>query len=74
MNITQMVQHPLDIRIHEVPGTHVFRLLLAPDDLGELEAAKFLDQRAGREGIKLLDAQQIDIVALLRVTGIEQVI
>ncbi len=41
---------------------HVARLLLAPDDLGLLEARQFRHQRLGRERIELLDAQQIDVV------------
>src|SRR5690606_4327560 len=30
---TDLIQHPLQIRLDEVPRPHVARLLLAPDDL-----------------------------------------
>src|SRR4051812_585076 len=57
-----LVQHPFEIMLDEVPGAHVARLLLAPDDFGLLEARKFGHQCLGREGIQLLDAQDVDVV------------
>src|SRR5947209_2426633 len=35
-------QHPLDAAVHEVPGAHILRLLLAPDDLGVAVALQHL--------------------------------
>src|SRR5690606_88821 len=36
-----LVQHPVDIGLHEGPGAHVLGLLLAPVDLGLAETAEF---------------------------------
>src|SRR5437660_4686778 len=57
-----LVEHPFDERVDEEPRAHVARLLLAPHHLRLFEAREFLHQRLAREGIELLDAQQIDIV------------
>src|SRR5689334_11060328 len=57
-----LVEHPLDEGVDEEPRSHVARLFLAPDDLRLLETREFLHQRLAREGIELLDAQQINIV------------
>src|SRR5271166_195428 len=55
-------KHPFEIGLDEEPGAHVLGLLLAPDDLGFLEARQFLDQRLQGERIELLDAQKVDVV------------
>jgi hypothetical protein len=57
-----LVEHPFQKDIDEHPAALVARLLLAPDDLGFLEARQLGHQRLGGERIKLLDAQQVDIV------------
>src|SRR5258708_23360266 len=57
-----LVQHPFEIGLHEMPRPHVARLFLAPDHLGALEAAKLLYQRLQRHRIKLLDAHDVDVV------------
>ncbi len=57
-----LVEHPFDVGLDEVPAAHVARLLLAPHHLGLLEAAELLHQRLHRERIELLDPQQIDVV------------
>src|SRR5580700_9181812 len=57
-----LIEHPFQENIDEHPAAHIAWLLLAPDDLGLFEARQFQHQRLGRERIKLLDAQQIDIV------------
>src|SRR5579871_4306167 len=55
-------EHPLEIGLNEAPGPHVLGLLLAPDDLGLLEARQLLQQRLRGERIELLDPQQVDVV------------
>src|SRR6202035_1503548 len=37
-----LVQHPFEIGLDEMPRAHVARLFLAPDQLGVLEAAKLV--------------------------------
>ncbi len=63
-----MRQHPFDVGIHEMPGTHVLGLLLAPHDFSKLETAKLADQRARRERIELFDAKQVDVIDALLLT------
>ena len=60
--VPDLVQHPLQEDIDKEPGAHVARLFLAPDDLRLLETREFGDQRLGRERIKLLNAQEIDVI------------
>src|SRR6478672_1147187 len=57
-----MVEHPGEVRLNEGPRPHVLRLLLAPHRLGLGKPRQLLDQRPRWEGIKLLHAQQIDVV------------
>ena len=58
----ELAQHPFEIGLDEAPGAHVPGLLLAPDDLGLLEARELLHQRLDRERIELLNSQQVDVV------------
>src|SRR5688500_6878286 len=51
-----------DARLHKSPGAHILRLFLAPDDLSAGEAAEEVAHGLQREGIELLDAQEIDVV------------
>src|SRR5271163_3745724 len=69
-----MVQNPLDICIHEIPGAHIFRLLLAPDNLRKLEASELLDESAGRKRIELLDTQNVDVVTPLSIACLKEVV
>src|SRR3954464_9429073 len=55
-----LVEPPFAVVLDEVPRAHVARLLLAPYDLGLLEAGELGDQRLGRERIELLDAKNVD--------------
>src|SRR5580704_13769487 len=57
-----LVEHPFEIWLDEVPGAHVAGLLLAPHHLRLLEAAELLDQSLHRERIELLDPQEIHVV------------
>src|SRR5690348_12082249 len=57
-----LTQRPFQPRLEEAPCAHVLGLLLAPDDLGLLEARKLLDERFHRYRIELLDPEQVDIV------------
>src|ERR1700732_4786726 len=59
---TDLVEHPLEIRLDERPGAHVLGLFLAPDDVGLAETAELGAQRLGREGIELLDPEKVDVV------------
>src|SRR5689334_9238666 len=60
-------EDPLDPPVDEIPGTHILRLFLAPDDLGVAVALQYLRERLGREGVELLDPDQRDpVVAVLR--------
>src|ERR1700733_7707988 len=57
-----LVQHPFEIGLDEVPRAHIARLFLTPDQFSILEASEFLHQRLQRHRIKLLDAHDVDIV------------
>src|SRR5579871_1399800 len=59
---SHLPEHPLEVGLDEAPGPHVLGLLLAPDDLGLLEARQLLQQRLRRERIELLDPEQVDVV------------
>ena len=68
-----LLQNPFDIRFDEEPAAHVLRLFLTPDHFRMREAGKFEHQRLLREGIKLLDAHQVDIVDAAFLAFLEQV-
>src|SRR6516225_2959184 len=57
-----LVEHPFEIGLDEVPGAHVAGLLLAPHHLRLLEAAELLNLGLHRERVELLDPQEIDIL------------
>src|SRR5262249_670126 len=57
-----VIEHPGEVRLDEAPRSHVLGLLLAPHHLRLGKAGELLDQRPRREGIKLLDAEQVDVV------------
>ena len=50
----------LDAAVDEGPGAHIFRLLLAPDDLGVAIALQHLAKRVERERVELLDPHERD--------------
>src|SRR5579883_2109766 len=55
-------QNPFEIGLDKGPAAHIFRLFLAPEDFGLLEARELAHQGLERERIELLDAQQIHII------------
>src|SRR5579884_894108 len=57
-----LVEHPFEEDVDEHPRAHIARLLLAPDNLGLLEARQLRHQRLRGERIKLLDTQQINVI------------
>src|ERR1700722_1181211 len=57
-----LTRNPFEIGLNEAPGAHVLGLLLTPDDFRILEARKLSQERLGREWIKLLDAQKVDVI------------
>src|SRR5208282_5522400 len=57
-------QDLLQARLHEGPGAHVPRLLLAPHELGLLEARQLGRERVKRAGIELLEPEEIDLLEL----------
>ncbi|EGE56100.1 hypothetical protein RHECNPAF_750063 [Rhizobium etli CNPAF512] len=57
-----MGKHPFEEGVDERPCAHVLRLFLTPDHFGIAEARQLVDERLGRERIKLFDAQQVDVV------------
>src|SRR4051812_6819879 len=57
-----LVQHPFQIGLDEVPRAHIARLFLAPHQFGAPEAAELGYQRLQRHRIELLDAHDIDVV------------
>src|SRR4029079_5672842 len=59
---SDLVEDPLQENIDEEPGAHIARLFLAPDHLRLLEPGKLRDQCLGREWIKLLDPQDINVI------------
>src|SRR5262245_17887207 len=74
MGGADLVEHPFEARLDEVPCPHVPRLLLAPHDLGRLETGELQNERLGRERVELLDAEQIDIVGAALLTLLIEVI
>ena len=55
-------QKSLQPVLNIMPSSHVFRLLLAPNNFCLREASQFVDQGLDRERIQLLQAQQVDAV------------
>src|SRR4051794_21285381 len=69
-----LVQHPLEIRLDEMPGAHVARLFLAPHQFGALEAPQLLHQCLQRHRVELLDTHQVDIVDTALFTLVVQIV
>src|SRR5450756_2311866 len=63
-----LVQHPFEIGLDEMPRAHVARLFLAPDQFGLLETSEFLHQRLQRHRIELLEAHDVDAVSYTHLT------
>src|SRR5262245_21694537 len=57
-----LIEDPLQEGVDEEPGAHIARLFLTPNHFRLLEPRKFGDQRLGRERIKLLDSQDVDVI------------
>ncbi len=69
------VDDRLHLLFHEVPGSHVFRLFLYPEEFGGVGVAmKNVGQLPEREGVKLLDANDSDIVAPQFLALVDQVV
>ena len=57
-----LVQHPFEIGLDEMPRAHVARLFLTPDHFGAPEASELLHQRLQRHRIELFDPHEVDVV------------
>ena len=53
--------HSLDIVLDELPGAHILRFLLAPNDLRPWKSGKLGRECVHRERIELLHPQEIDV-------------
>src|SRR6478609_9692520 len=62
MGRADLIENPTQKYFGEEPSAHVARLFLAPNDLCLLETRKPSHQRLCWEWIKLLDAQEINVI------------
>ena len=70
----QPAQHLFDPPVDEVPGAHVLRLLLAPDDVGVDIRFQHPAQRLCRERIDLLQPHDGDVLDVLRPPFLQQIV